>query len=72
MLKNTHTHSVYCVIHQPFTVTNLCEKNLQVCIFSPPEDFVFGLLVLLLFNLFMRATGEHQGEAGAKGNEVKG
>lgn len=36
--------------------------------FSPPADYVFGfvVLVLLLINVFMRATSEHQGEAGAQ------
>lgn len=74
---NTHTRSrchVYsCLlsvpIHQAFTVTNLCEKNLQVCIFLPPADCIFVLPALLLIKLFMQAAGEHQGEEGAQSGQ---
>lgn len=49
--------------HQLFTVTNFSEKNLQVSISSPPAErvFGFGLPVLPLIKLFVRAAEEPQG-----------
>lgn len=51
--------------HQSFTVTNFGKKNLQVCIFSPPAERVFGrgLPVFSLIKLFMRASEEPEGRA---------
>lgn len=46
-----HCHVYLCLLsvffHQSFTVTNLCEKNLQVCIFLPQQIVSAGLSYLL-------------------------
>lgn len=53
MCSNCHVYPCWLSvpIHQSFTVTNFCEKNLQVCIFFVPQlNVSLGLFYLFSFS----------------------